>query len=99
MNVGKTILLTGLIDIYDNGGKVKDFQNLEYILYSYLTLKSHVFMDYLDSYDSFLRDVTNWYLSKDIIYKEEVVEGLENAPQALISLFEGKSHGKILVSI
>ena len=45
MNVGKTILLTGLIDIYDNGGKVKDFQNLEFLLYSYLTLKSHVFMD------------------------------------------------------
>jgi len=99
MNVGKTILLTGLIDIYDNGGKVKDFQNLEYILYSYLTLKSHVFMDYLDSYDSFLRDVTNWYLSEKLTYKEEVVEGLENAPKALISLFEGKSHGRILVSI
>ena len=47
MNVGKTILLTGLIDIYDNGGKVKDFQNLEFLLYSYLTLKSHVFMDCL----------------------------------------------------
>ena len=38
-----------------------------------------------------LRDVTNWYLSgKTIIYKEEIVElALENAPDALISMFEG----------
>ena len=99
MNVGKTILLTGLIDIYDNGGKVKDFQNLEFLLYSYLTLKSHVFMDYLDYYDNFIKDVTSWYLSGKLIYKEEIVEGIENAPNALVSLFEGKSHGKVLVSI
>ena len=99
MNVGKTILLTGLIDIYDNGGKVKDFKNIEFILYSYLTLKSHVFMDYLDYYDNFIKDVTSWYLSDKLIYKEEIVEGIENAPNALVSLFEGKSHGKVLVSI
>jgi NADPH-dependent curcumin reductase CurA len=99
MNIGKTILLTGLIDIYDNGGKVKDFQNLEFLLYSYLTLKSHVFMDYLDYYDNFIKDVTSWYLSGKLIYKEEIVEGIENAPNALVSLFEGKSHGKVLVSI
>lgn len=99
MNVGKTILLTGLIDIYDNGGKVKDFKNIEFILYSYLTLKSHVFMDYLNYYDNFIKDVTSWYLSDKLIYKEEIVEGIENAPNALVSLFEGKSHGKVLVSI
>jgi len=98
MNIEKTILLTGLIDIYDTGGKVKDFQNLEYILYSYLTLKSHVFMDYLDYYDNFINDVTNWYLSGKLIYKEEIIAGIENAPDALISMFKGTSHGKILVS-
>ena len=99
MNAGKTILLTGLIDIYDNGGKVKDFQNIEFILYSYLTLKSHVFMDYLDYYDNFVQEVTSWYLSNKLIYKEELVDGIENAPNALISLFESKSHGKVLISI
>ena len=98
MNVEKTILLTGLIDIYDTGGKVKDFQNLEYILYSYLTLKSHVFMDYLDHYDNFINDVTRWYLSGKLIYKEEIITGIENAPKALLSMFEGTSHGKVLVS-
>ncbi len=98
MNPEKTILLTGLIDIYDNGGKVKDFQNLEYILYSYLTLKSHVFMDYLHFYDDFIKDITDWYLSGQLIYKEEIITGIENAPEALLSMFEGRSHGKILVS-
>ncbi len=99
MNVEKTILLTGLIDIYDTGGKVKDFQNLEYILYSYLTLKSHVFMDYLDHYENFVNDVTRWYLSGKLIYKEEIITGIENAPKALLSMFEGTSHGKVLVSL
>jgi NADPH-dependent curcumin reductase CurA len=55
-------------------------------------------MDYLDYYDNFINDVTNWYLSGKLIYKEEIIAGIENAPDALISMFKGTSHGKILVS-
>ena len=56
-------------------------------------------MDYLDFYEDFIKDVTDWYISEKVIYKEQIITGLENAPKALLSLFEGKSHGKVLVSI
>jgi len=32
-------------------------------------------------------------------FKEDVIEGLENAPQALIGLLEGKNFGKLLVQV
>ncbi|HXN43318.1 MAG TPA: NADP-dependent oxidoreductase, partial [Xanthobacteraceae bacterium] len=34
-----------------------------------------------------------------IKYKEDVVEGLENAPQAFVGLLQGKNFGKLLVRV
>jgi NADPH-dependent curcumin reductase len=33
----------------------------------------------------------------EVKYKEDVVEGLENAPRAFLGLFRGENFGKLLV--
>ena len=47
----------------------------------------------------FLRDVSEWLKEGKIRYKEDVVEGLENAPQAFLGLFRGENFGKLLVRV
>ena len=47
----------------------------------------------------FLRDVSGWLKEGKITYKEDVVEGLENAPQAFLDLFRGENFGKLLVRV
>ena len=47
----------------------------------------------------FLRDVSGWLKEGKIRYKEDVVEGLENAPQAFLGLFRGENFGKLLVRV
>ena len=42
----------------------------------------------------FLRDVSGWLKEGKIRYKEDVVEGLENAPRAFLGLFRGENFGK-----
>ncbi|MDA0740645.1 MAG: NADP-dependent oxidoreductase, partial [Bacteroidetes bacterium] len=34
-----------------------------------------------------------------IAYEEDIVEGLENAPNAFIGLLEGKNMGKLMVKV
>ena len=34
-----------------------------------------------------------------IKYREDIVEGLENAPQALIGLLRGENFGKVIVRV
>lgn len=50
-------------------------------------------------YKEFTRDMTTWLEEGRIHYKEQIVEGLENAPAALYDLLQGRSFGKVVVRI
>lgn len=52
-----------------------------------------------DTYQEFQKNMTAWLDQGAIEYKEQMVEGLENAPKALNELLLGKSFGKMVVSV
>ncbi len=54
---------------------------------------------FADRYEEGYRQLANWLREKRIRYREDVVEGLENAPQAFISMLEGRNVGKQLVKV
>ena len=43
--------------------------------------------------------MANWFNQKKLIWKEDIVVGLENAPQAFIGLMNGKNFGKLLIKL
>jgi NADPH-dependent curcumin reductase CurA len=47
----------------------------------------------------FYQDMGRWIAQGKIQWQETIVEGLENAPQAFIGLFQGENLGKMLVKI
>ena len=55
--------------------------------------------DHYDLLNEFLSSMTNWINEGKIKWKETIVEGLENAPNAFIGLFNGENFGKMLVKI
>lgn len=99
MNYKALILIAGFISIYSTGGKSGRIENFEYVLDSYLTLKGYEFMDYMEHYGAFIEDMTAWRDAGSLIFNEKIHQGLENAPDALASLFSSKSFGKNLVAI
>lgn len=50
-----------------------------------------------ETHREFISDMTNWIKAGDIDYKEQMVDGLENAPAALNDVLLGKSFGKMVV--
>ena len=40
-----------------------------------------------------------WLANQKINYREDLVQGLENAPQAFIGLLEGKNFGKLVIQV
>ncbi|MCK0143507.1 NADP-dependent oxidoreductase [Aliiroseovarius sp. F20344] len=53
----------------------------------------------LSTYQEFAKDMTGWLAEGKVKYKEQVVDGLENAPQALNELLLGQSFGKMVVKV
>lgn len=48
---------------------------------------------------SFLRDMSGWVAQGKVTLREEFVDGLEQAPQALIGLLAGQNFGKVVVRV
>ncbi len=43
--------------------------------------------------------MTPWVEQGKIKFREDLVDGLENAPQAFIGLLEGKNFGKLVIRV
>ncbi|HWR51114.1 MAG TPA: NADP-dependent oxidoreductase [Bryobacteraceae bacterium] len=69
------------------------------ILVKRLTFRGFIVSDYAAQQPEFLRDVSGWLREGRIKYREDVVEGLKNAPEALIGLLRGRNFGKLLVKV
>jgi NADPH-dependent curcumin reductase len=52
-----------------------------------------------EHYPAFLREVSASIADGRIRYREDFVDGLENAPEAFIGMLEGRNFGKLLVRV
>lgn len=58
-----------------------------------------IFDDYGPRFGEFLTPMSEWVRQGRIRYREDIVEGLENAPQAFIGMLGGSNFGKLVVRI
>lgn len=64
-----------------------------------LRIQGLLVFDWADQYDQALREMAQWVTSGQITYREDVVDGIENAPEAFIGLLRGDHIGKRLVKL
>ena len=64
-----------------------------------LTLRGFIVSDFKADYADFLDDMSRWVSEGKIRYREDFVDGLDNAPQALAGLLEGQNFGKLIVRV
>jgi hypothetical protein len=48
---------------------------------------------YVECFAAFLRDMSQWIAQGQIRFQEDIVEGLEQAPDAFIGLLQGATSG------
>jgi NADPH-dependent curcumin reductase len=74
-------------------------QVMRQVLSKRLTIRGFLVFDFAPRIDEFLRDMSAWLREGRIKYREDIVEGLENAPQGLIGLLRGENFGKRIVRV
>lgn len=104
LNTGARVPVCGLIAQY-NATALPDGPDRSPLLMRTLLTKRIrmqgfiIFDDYGHRYPEFARDMAQWLASGQIKFREDMVDGLENAPQAFIGLLEGKNFGKLVVRV
>jgi len=58
-----------------------------------------VFDDYGDRQPEFISAMAPWVRDGKVKFREDVVDGLEQAPEAFIGLLEGRNFGKLVVRV
>ena len=91
------IPVCGFISGYNSGHS--SVSNLSNIIYSRVMLRGFVGTDFMHLYADFQRDMAGWLKDGKVKYQETILDGITNAPSALIGLLEGKNSGKMLVKL
>ena len=69
------------------------------ILTKSLKMQGFIVSDHVDRVPAFVQDMSQWLAQGKVKYKEDVVEGIENAPTAFMGLFRGANFGKLVVKV
>jgi len=104
LNVRARIPLCGLIAHYNDQalptGPNRLGQLTRTLLVKRIKMQGFIiFDDYGDRYGEFFTAMSAWLKAGQIKFREDLVDGLENAPQAFIGLLEGRNFGKLLIQV
>ncbi|WP_458761363.1 NADP-dependent oxidoreductase [Afipia sp. TerB] len=97
------IPVCGLISQYNMGtgqpGQPGVDEFMRAMLVKRLTMRGFIVTDFIAQYGDFLRDVGGWLKAERIVHREQIVEGLESAPEAFIGMLKGRNFGKLIVRV
>jgi NADPH-dependent curcumin reductase CurA len=94
------IPVCGMISAYNNkGARSEGVTTLSNMIYNRVTMKGFVVYEFNHLRDQFLSDMRKWMREGRMKYQETIMEGIENAPAALIGLLQGENTGKMLVRL
>ncbi|KAF0484672.1 NADP-binding protein [Gigaspora margarita] len=74
-------------------------KNLIQIIGKRVLIQGFIVSDHFQEMESFRNEMVEWFKQGKLKYKEDIVEGIQNAPQALINILTGKKFGKMIVKI
>lgn len=96
---GGRIACCGMISGYNDEKPKPGPNNLFKIIGKRIHMQGFIVRDHMDLQDKFLGEMMPWMKEGKIHWEETVTEGVENAPEAFIGLFEGDKIGKALVKV
>jgi len=93
------VVLCGAIAQYNDDAPRPGPNNLQMLISHRGRMEGFVVLDYMDRAGEALADLGRWMSEGKITYKTDVVDGLDNAPEALDRLFTGANMGKVMVRL
>jgi hypothetical protein len=99
LKVHGRVAVCGMISLYNATEPPAAPRNMGQIVTKRLTIRGLLVLDHADLREEFQREVGGWIREGKLHYRETVVDGLRNAPDAMLGQLRGENTGKMLVKI
>lgn len=103
LNSFARIPVCGLVAQYNSTGEFEGPDRfpvvMRQVLSKSLLIRGFIQSEFTAQRPSFYSDMAGWITEGAVRYKEDIVAGLENAPDAFIGLLEGRNFGKLVVKV
>jgi NADPH-dependent curcumin reductase CurA len=99
INMKARIVICGAISQYNNTGPTRGPSNYMALLVNRARMEGMVVFDYAARYPEGVAAIAKWIKEGTFKSREDVVDGLEKFPDALLMLFEGKNFGKLVLKV
>ncbi|MFC6766326.1 MDR family NADP-dependent oxidoreductase, partial [Natrinema soli] len=99
LNVHARVAVCGQIALYNETEVPTGPRKLAKLIETRAKVEGLLVGDYQDRWGEALERLSTFIREDEIRYRENVVEGFENAPDAFLGLFEGENIGKQLVKV
>ena len=99
INRGARIVICGAISQYNATSAVQGPKNYLSLLVNRARMQGMVVFDYADRYPQAVAELAGYLKDGRMKSREDVVEGLEQFPEALLRLFSGANFGKLVLKI
>jgi len=97
--VGARIAICGQISQYNLAEPELAPRNLGFLIVFRARMEGFLVSDFAHRFGEGLERLGGWLAEGRIHYREDVTEGLENAPAAFIGMLNGKNRGKTLIKL
>ena len=99
MSIGARIAICGQISLYNLEENEKGDRVGSTLLINQASMTGFLVFQFKSRYLEGLSKLSQWLLDEKIKYKEDIVSGIENAPDTFIGMMKGKNFGKLLIKI
>ncbi|MBI5278696.1 MAG: NADP-dependent oxidoreductase [Burkholderiales bacterium] len=96
---GARIVICGAISQYNNMQAMQGPKNYMSLLVNRARMEGMVVFDYVDRFPAAIAELAGYLKDRRMKSKEDVVEGIENFPEALTKLFTGGNFGKLVLQV
>ena len=98
MNFASRMIVCGLISDY-NATEPYAVKTMRAVLVNRIRMQGMIVFDWVNRYPEGIKALSVLVAAGRIKYRESIVQGIENAPQGLVDLLQGRNFGKQLVKL
>ena len=98
MNQGGRVAISGQVSEYSRP-RPRGIRAVGEFINRRITMTGFVVWDFLPRFRDAMTEMRDWVTEGQLVFREEIIDGFENAPAAFIGLFRGENRGRRLIRL